>query len=131
MERTKKVKQWFKLIKEGIMQLEESTTKLLEIGKSESSDISVVQMGLDGLKQVGVNIFSQVLSCMHSLKSQVSSLNDDLDSCVQTSYSSFVKNVEKSYGKPKEGGRQRGSTHQSGETSRLSTHKGLLNIQET
>ncbi|KAF3630249.1 hypothetical protein FXO37_28537 [Capsicum annuum] len=73
------LKQRFKVAEKGIMQLQESTSKLLDLKKSMSSNISVVPLGLNGLKQEGVKLFSRVPSCMDSLKSQVSPLNDDMD----------------------------------------------------
>ncbi|KAF3685984.1 hypothetical protein FXO37_00075 [Capsicum annuum] len=61
-------KQPFKTIEEGIMQLQESTTMLLDLRKGTSPGIGVVQMGLDGLKK-RVKLFSRVLSHIDSLKS--------------------------------------------------------------
>ncbi|KAF3653475.1 hypothetical protein FXO38_13248 [Capsicum annuum] len=68
MKELKELKQWFKSIEKGIIKLQESSTKLLDLGKSTSFDISVVRLGLDGLKQEGVKLFSRVLSHMDSLK---------------------------------------------------------------
>ncbi|KAF3617920.1 hypothetical protein FXO38_33707 [Capsicum annuum] len=75
-------KQHFKAIKERIIQLQESTAKIIDLGKSTNFDISVVRLGLNKLKQEGVKLFSRVLSRMDSLKSQVSSSNDDLVICI-------------------------------------------------
>ncbi|KAF3641605.1 hypothetical protein FXO38_03906 [Capsicum annuum] len=98
MKELKELKHKFKDIEEGIMQLQESSTKLLDLVNSIISEIIMVRLGLDGLKQEGDKLFAQVLSRMDSLKSLVSSSNDDLAIFVQNSYSSFVKNIKKSYG---------------------------------
>ncbi|KAF3613992.1 hypothetical protein FXO38_35931 [Capsicum annuum] len=91
LKELEELNKWFKAIEESVMQHQESTTKLLDLGKSISSNISIVWLTLDGLKSEGFKLFSQVLSRMDSFKSQVSSSNDDLAISVQPSYSSLSK----------------------------------------
>ncbi|KAF3645885.1 hypothetical protein FXO38_19422 [Capsicum annuum] len=51
MKELEEFKTQFKDIKEGIMQLQESTAKLLDLGKNTSSDISVIRLGIEGLNK--------------------------------------------------------------------------------
>ncbi|KAF3630636.1 hypothetical protein FXO38_27030 [Capsicum annuum] len=58
LKELEELKQRIKAIDEGSIKLQESTTTLLDLGKSTSSDISMVRLAIDGLKQERVRLFS-------------------------------------------------------------------------
>ncbi|KAF3652469.1 putative uroporphyrinogen decarboxylase, chloroplastic-like [Capsicum annuum] len=97
LKELKNIKDRFKAVKKGVMLLQESTFKLLDLKKSTSTDIGMVQLALGEFKHEGIKLLTRVFTRINSFKSQVLSSNDDLAISVQNSYSSFFKIVEKSY----------------------------------
>lgn len=71
--------------------LQESTTKMMTLGKGTSNNIENVGLTIDGLKQESINLFTKVFTRIESLKTNVNSSNNDLEIFVQISYSSFSK----------------------------------------
>ncbi|KAF3683484.1 hypothetical protein FXO37_01798 [Capsicum annuum] len=94
MKELEEIKDRLKSIEEIVMLIQELTSKLMDLGKSTSTDIGVVRLALNGFKQEGIKLFTRVFTRMDSLKSQVTFFNDDSIVFVQNSYSSFFKNVE-------------------------------------
>ncbi|KAF3649998.1 hypothetical protein FXO37_18694 [Capsicum annuum] len=99
LKKLEELKDHFKAIAKGVILLQESISKLLDIGKSTSPDIRSMQQAFDGIKQEVIKLFTRVFTHMDSLKSQGDSSNDDFAIFAQNSYSFFFKNVEKSYEK--------------------------------
>lgn len=58
LKELEEIKDRFKAVEEGVILLQESTSKLLNLGKSTSTDIGVVRLALDGFKQEGIKLFT-------------------------------------------------------------------------
>lgn len=83
-------------IEESLMSLQESVSKLIQLGKDTSTDIRMVHCVLDNLKK-GVKIFNKVFKQVDSIKIEVKYSHNELAISMQKSYSNFSKNVERSY----------------------------------
>lgn len=78
LKELEKLRDRMKTIEEGLMLLQESTSKLLKLGKDTRNDVSRVSMAIDRLKQEGVKLLFKVFLHVESLKTKVNSSNNDL-----------------------------------------------------
>lgn len=62
------IKDQFKTIDEGLILLQESTTRLLQLGKDTNSDVGKVRLSIDIFKQVGIKIFNKMFDRVESIK---------------------------------------------------------------
>ncbi|KAF3627741.1 hypothetical protein FXO37_29706 [Capsicum annuum] len=91
------LKEWLKAIKKGLVDLWQSTTRLIQLSKKMSTDMDKVRLSLDDLKLKDVKMFNRLFARVDTIKSKTSSSNNELAISVQNFYSSFTKKVEKSY----------------------------------
>lgn len=91
------LKDRIKLIEEGIILIQESNSKILQLGKDTCTDVGKVRMTIDGFKKEGIRQFTKLFSHMESLKTKTNSSNNDLAISIKNSYFSISKNIEQSY----------------------------------
>lgn len=58
------LKDHLKTIEEGVIMFQESTAKLLELGKGTRTDIVKVRLTIDGFNQEGIKLLTKVLTHM-------------------------------------------------------------------
>lgn len=92
----KELKDPFKAI-EGLVDLQESTTRLLQLSEETRTDTGKVCLSLDGLKEKGTKLFNRIFAKMDTIKAETISSNNVLIIFVKNSYSSFTKSLDKSY----------------------------------
>lgn len=89
------LKDHFTDIKKVVMLFQESTSKVLDLGKSTNTEIGSIRLALDGFKQEDIKPFTRVFTRMDFLKSQVNSSNDILLFVSTTPTPPFLKMMKK------------------------------------
>uniref|UniRef100_M1DVC2 Uncharacterized protein n=1 Tax=Solanum tuberosum TaxID=4113 RepID=M1DVC2_SOLTU len=84
-------------VKCGLETLCDAVEKVFCLQNDTSTDMGKLRIAMTGIKQEGISTFNELIKQVDSLKSGVSSSNNDLAVTVQTSYSSLSRNVERSY----------------------------------
>ncbi|KAF3614758.1 hypothetical protein FXO38_30634 [Capsicum annuum] len=91
------IKDWLKIIEKGLLTLQESTSRLMQLSKDTNTDMEIVCLRSNRLKQDDVKLFNRLFSKVNSIKSEANSSNNELVISVQNFYSGFFECVEKSY----------------------------------
>ncbi|KAG5585339.1 hypothetical protein H5410_045773 [Solanum commersonii] len=81
----------------GLEKLLSTTERLVCLNKDTSTDVGKLHLAMSRLKHDGISTVHKVMKQVDSIKSGVSSSNTDLVVTFQNSYSSFSKNIERSY----------------------------------
>lgn len=92
----KDVKARLLTIEDGLKVLQEFAGKNLQLHKDTNIDVEKHHLVVDGLKQ-GVSTINKLIRQVDNLKTRVDFFNTNLTIFVQTSYSNFSRNVERSY----------------------------------
>ncbi|KAH0773445.1 hypothetical protein KY290_010582 [Solanum tuberosum] len=84
-------------VERGLETLNNAAKKVFRLQKDTTTDVGKLRIAMTGIKQEGISTVNKFIKQVDSLKSGVSSSNNDLVVTVQTSYSSLSRNVELSY----------------------------------
>lgn len=96
----KKVEEFKKRVislEEGMLVLQDSTNKLLQLSNDTSTNMLKMHVPIDGIKQKRVKIFNRLFKQVHSIKSEANSSNNEFVVLFHTSYFKFSKYMECSY----------------------------------
>ncbi|KAK4718095.1 hypothetical protein R3W88_016433 [Solanum pinnatisectum] len=81
----------------GLETLHDAVEKVFRQQKDTSTNMGKLRIAMTKIKQEGITTFSKLIQQIDSLKSGVSSSNNNLAVTVQTPYSSLSRNVKRSY----------------------------------
>ncbi|KAG5595927.1 hypothetical protein H5410_037159 [Solanum commersonii] len=84
-------------VEHGLETLHDAVEMVFRLQKDTSSDVGKLHIAMIGIKHEGISTVNKLIQQAGSLKSGVSSSNNELVVSVQTSYSSISKSVERSY----------------------------------
>lgn len=77
--------------------MQKTLKKILQLSKDSSTDLGKLRIEVEHLKTEGVHSVNKLIQQVKSFSAGVNASNNELAVSVQTGYSTFSQNTEKSY----------------------------------